>query len=252
MLLSLCLLALSASDAPVNESPAPLLEARRLADALRYEEALLEYRRYLSLPSRPARERAEALFECGFLYFVLGDEASGYSHAHEALDAWPALGLSSSAPTKQRDFFDEAQRRHALRVVLAEAPRTATDEPETVRVRLQDTERRVKRVLLRHGLSPSGPYYSVPMACTVTDCQAQIPSAPADGDHTAYYFVEALGEKGQTLALDPSPFQPRKLAVVRPRPWHSQPWAWAALGTAVIAAGAVVYLLAPPPPLPTR
>ena len=250
MLTALTWLFLLAGDAPLLEPPPSLTEARRLADALRYEEALLEYQRYLSLPQKPSRERAEALFDMGFLYWVLGDQASAFAKAEEALDLWPSLTLPPSAPSKQLSFLSQARSLRQVQVTLSEAPKEEIDEPETVRVKVEDAEQRVKKVFLRHALSLAGPFYAVEMTCESQKCHAQIPPPAGSGNYTAYYYVEGSDENGTTLATESSPFKPRKLSVVRPKPWHSQPWAWAGIGAAAIATGVVIYLLAPPLPGP--
>src|SRR5438067_2378412 len=109
--------ALGASDAPVlvalapaevsenvdaeleaagpSEIPQSLIDARRLTDELRYEEAVVEYQRYLVDRDRPVKERAKALLELGFIHLVLGDEVSAEQRATEALDLDPTLKLPS-------------------------------------------------------------------------------------------------------------------------------------------------------------
>lgn len=57
--------ALAASNAGTPQS---LLDARKLAEALRYEEAVVEYQRYLSTPERPVKERSLALFELSLIH----------------------------------------------------------------------------------------------------------------------------------------------------------------------------------------
>src|SRR4051812_9699437 len=71
------------SDPGAESTPRSLLEARRLADQLRYEEAIVEYQRYLADNDRPANERAKALLEMGFIYLVLGDESTAQRRAVE-------------------------------------------------------------------------------------------------------------------------------------------------------------------------
>src|SRR5882672_7915977 len=86
--------------------PESLASARKLADALRYEEAVVEYQRYLGVAGdRPVRERASALFELGFIHLVLGDEATASARATDALALDATLSLPPSAPARQVDFL---------------------------------------------------------------------------------------------------------------------------------------------------
>jgi hypothetical protein len=244
------------SDAPFTprlvaqvEPAGPLASARKLADALRYEEAVVEYQRYLgSAGDRPAKERAAALFELGFIQLVLGDEANAKSRATEALELDPALSLPPSAPQRQVDFLSQVRRELSSRARLTVQARQAGDGPQLVRAKLFDPERKVKRVLLRHALSANGPFWASPMRCSEDDCRAELPSPAQGGDFTAWYFVEALDAKEATVASGASAREPLQLSVVASRPWYQSPVVWGVTGAALVAAGVVLYLLATPPP----
>src|SRR5438105_11980988 len=97
-------------------APDTLASARKLADALRYEEAVVEYQRYLGgAADQPVHERAQALFELGFIHLVLGDEVTAQARATEALELEPSLQLPSSAPARQVDFLAEVRRQFLTR-----------------------------------------------------------------------------------------------------------------------------------------
>lgn len=238
----------NAAGSQLGDVPAPLLEARKLSDALRYEEAAVEYQRYLSLKDRPAKERALALFELGFVHLVLGDEATAADRANAALELDVGLTLPAGAPAREVDFLAQSRREHAQRPRIAMLPKEEKAPPSQVRVQLVDPMKRVKRLLLRHALSSQGPYWSSPMQCEPEACTGFIPP-PSDGsDFTAWYFVEALDEKQNTLAFGASATEPLQLSVVGSRAWYKSPIVWGVTGAALVAVGAVVYLLSPPPP----
>lgn len=233
--------AISAVDAQ-----AALASARKLADALRYEEAVVEYQRYLGgAADRPVRERSSALFELGFIHLVLGDEVNAQARALEALELDAALSLPPSAPARQVDFLAEVKRQFLTRTRVTLEP---GEGGQAVRARLVDPERKVRRVLLRHALSSNGPFYSIEMRCVAERCSAELPSPQQGGDFTAWYFVEALDAKQATVASAADAAQPRQLAVIGGRPWYQSPITWGIAGGALVAVGVVVYLLSPPPP----
>jgi tetratricopeptide (TPR) repeat protein len=234
--------------AGTGEAPPSLRDARHLAAQLRYEEAIVEYQRYLGDVNRPVAERALALLELGFLHQVLGDEVSAQARATQALELDPWLKLAPGAPAKQLALLESTRKKLAAQARLEVLPRAEADAPQAVRARLADPQGKVKRVLLRHALSPKGPFYSTPMRCEDQACLGDLPP-PGGGDaFTAFYYVEALAEGGETLAQAASATAPLQLSVVGRDPWFKRPWVWGATGAAVVAVAAVVYLLAPPPP----
>jgi hypothetical protein len=230
-----------------GEIPQSLSDARRLADQLRYEEAIVEYQRYLGDQNRPVSERAKALLEVGFIHLLLGDEITAEARATEALELDPNLKLAPGAPAKQSAFLDQMKKKLAGRTRLDIVPRTDTDSPQLVRARLADPQRGVKRVLIRHALSPKGPFYSSPMRCEGETCSGDIPP-PADvSAFTAFYFVEAQDQEGNTVAQAGTATEPLQLSVVGRNAWYKSPIVWGAGGAAVIAIAGVVYLLSPQP-----
>ena len=58
-----------------------------MAEQLRYEEAVVEYQRYLATPDRPIAERANALLELGFVHLVLGDQLERREPGHRGARA---------------------------------------------------------------------------------------------------------------------------------------------------------------------
>lgn len=239
---------LRATPAPQGELPRPLADARKLAEQLRYEEAVVEYQRYLAIPERPNRERAEALFELGFIHLVLGDDANADSRAMSALELDPALELPDSAPARQADFLNKARKDFLTRARIRIEPRQDADAPGFVRAKLVDPQGKVKRVLLRHALSATGPFHATPMECVGESCTGAIPPPKDATGFTAWYYVEALDAGQLTLARASSPDEPLQLAVVGGRRWYQSPVVWGAAGAAVIAIAAVVYVLSPAPP----
>ena len=115
--LAVCLAAWSTFGAE-PEIPPSLSAARRLSGELRYEEAAVEYQRYLGQPGRPSSERAVALLELGFLHFLLNDSSSGERRAMEAFELDAELRLPSGASPKERAFLDEMRQRFRSMVRL--------------------------------------------------------------------------------------------------------------------------------------
>ncbi len=231
-----------------GEVPQALVDARRLAESLRYEEAVVEYQRYLAVGERPARERAEALFELGFIQLVLGDEANADLRAANALELDPALELPESAAARQVDFLNKARKDFMTRARVSVEPRVDSDAPGFVRAKVVDPQGRVKRVLLRHALSASGPFHSTLMTCVADACTGSIPPPQDATSFTAWYYVEALDAGQLTLARAAGPDEAMQLAVVGGKRWYQNPVIWEVGGAALIAVGVVVYLLSPAPP----
>ncbi len=249
------LVLLAAADAPyrspaaanVGEVPQSLKDARRLADELRYEEAIVEYQRYLADPDRPVSERARALLELGFLHLVLEDAVNAERRTVEALELVPDIRLPAASPLKQVEFVEAVRQKLLARTRLEVLPRTGVDPPRQVAARLQDPSGRVGRVLIRHAFSPKGPFYSSPMRCQGERCVGIIPPPSEDASFTAWYYVEALDASGETLAQVAGPTEPLQLAVVGEAAWYHNPWIWAGAGAALVAAAGVVYLVSPAP-----
>jgi len=245
-LLISCLVAL-AHPSPAVEAPTPLVNARRLVDELRYEEAVVEYQRYLSQGGRPVGERARALLELGFLHSVLGDEASARGRALEGLELNPDLTLPQDAPAKLTRFLSQ-MRDELNRIVRVEAlPKTPESPPELIRVAVKDQTQRVHKVLLRHALSPNGPFYAAVMACHEAQCQAQIPPISTQASYSAWYFVEAQDKDGNALARLNSPAKPAQVPILRRSTWYKNPWVWGGTAAALLTAGAIVFLASPAP-----
>lgn len=226
--------------------PSSLIDARKMAEQLRYEEAVVEYQRYLATPDRPVAERAQAMLELGFTYLVLGDQPNAESRAIEALELDPKLAVPSTAPAKQVEFVKRMRKIFEARPKLELQQSDA--EPWIVKVKLVDPERKVTRVLLRHALTATGPFYSSDMSCEDDACSGAIPPPKDVSSFTAWYFVEGLDATQVTQAKVASPEAPLQLSVVDQKPWYTSPFVWGGLGAAMVAAGTVALLLAPQPP----
>jgi tetratricopeptide (TPR) repeat protein len=240
--------ALVVAAAPVTETPPSLLEARKLGDQLRYEEAVVEYQRYLALPERPLKERAAALLELGFIHLVLGDNANAEARAQEALELDPKLSVPASAPSKQVDFVARMRKVYLARARVELEPRKDDEPPSQVRVLLADPEKKVTRVLLRHALTATGPYASSEMSCADDACTGFIPPPKGVSSYTSWYFVEALDATNATVAKVAGPDSPLQLAVVDQKPWYTSPVVWGVTGAALVGVATVIFLLAPQPP----
>jgi tetratricopeptide (TPR) repeat protein len=234
--------------APATETPASLLEARKLNEQLRYEEAVVEYQRYLALTERPLKERAEALMELAFIHFVLGDNANAEARAQEAFEADPKFTTPASAPAKQADFIARMRKAYLSKARLEVEPRKEDDAPSQVRVLMADPEKVVARVLLRHALAPTGPFASSEMTCDGETCTGFIPPPKGASSYTSWYFVEALDATNATVARVAGAGSPLQLSVVDQKPWYTSPVVWGIAGAALVGVAAVIFLLAPQPP----
>lgn len=241
------LLAAALAAAPAT-TPASLVDARKLAEQLRYEEAVVEYQRYLATPERPVAERAAALLELGFVHLVLGDQPNAESRALEALELDPKLAVPPTAPTKLVDYLLKMRKLSLARARLEVQPRDEADPPYVVRVKVVDPERKVARVLLRHALTATGPYYSSEMSCEGQRCTGAIPPPKDATSFTAWYFAEALDATQATAARAGGPDAPLQLSVVNQKAWYTSPVVWGVTGAVMVGVAAVVFLLAPPPP----
>lgn len=231
-----------------SSTPSSLQDARKMAEQLRYEEAVVEYQRYLATPDRPVSERANALLELGFIHLVLGDQLNAESRALEALELDPKLSVPSTAPTKQVDFVGKMRRLYQSRARLELQPRDDADPPYVVKVKVVDPEKKVTRLLLRHALTATGPYYSSEMTCVDELCTGSIPPPKDVSSFTAWYFVEALDPTQLTAAKVASAESPLQLSVVDQKPWYASPVVWGVTGAALVGIATVVFLLAPQPP----
>ena len=234
--------------ATATATPSSLVDARKMAEQLRYEEAVVEYQRYLATPERPVSERANALLELGFTHLVLGDQRNAERRAIEAFELDPKLSVPSTAPTKLVDFVQKMRKLYAARARLELQQRDDADPPYVVKVKVIDPEQKVTRVLLRHALTATGPYYSSEMSCTDDLCTGSIPPPKDVSSFTAWYFVEALDPTQLTAAKVASAESPLQLSVVDQKPWYTSPVVWGVTGAALVGIAAVVFLLAPQPP----
>lgn len=229
-------------------APAPLEDAKKLAEQLRFEEAVVEYQRYLGLPDRPLAERASALIDLGFIHLVLGDATSAEARALEAFELDGKVAAPAGASTREVEFVEKMRKAFAARARVEVVPRADNEPPYLVKVRVVDPEGRVSRLLLRHALTATGPFYSTEMRCSERVCEGLIPPPRGVKSYTAWYFAEALDAKSQTLARVAGPASPLQLAVLDQRSWLENPVVWGVAGGVVVVAAAVVFLLAPAPP----
>jgi hypothetical protein len=236
-------LAFGAGDGSVTT----LQNARRLSDELRFEEAVVEYQRYLNTAGRPPGERAQVLLELGFLHGVLGDEASAKARALEALELDPGLKLPPDAPTKQVRFLEQMQKELGMRVRLELLPAPPDAPREDIRVRLTDLKGQTRRVLLRHAIAPTGPYYSTLMVCEAQECSGRIPPLRVDHSYNAWYFIEAQDAGGDTLALARSATDAMQVTVQRSGAWYKNPWVWGGTAAVLLGASAIVFFASPQP-----
>jgi len=258
--LSLTLLLLTAApDAPLRAAPAVLLSqtsaedargmlerARKLAEELRYEEAVVEYQRYLGLPDRPATERAQALLELGYIHLQLEDVTNAEQRITEALeqDAW--VRPPSGAPPKQVELLERVRAQLAARPKLEVLPREDAADPRRVRASLKDPQGKTSEVLLRHATVPDGPYRAARMACEGGTCEGELPTPGSSTNFTAWYFLEALDAQGNTLARAATPRAPLQLSVIEQRAWYESPWVYAGGAAVLIGAAAVFFVAADP------
>lgn len=237
------LLASLLAQAPVD-TPESLVKARRLAGDLRFEESAVEYQRYLGNSNRPAKERAGALFDLGFIHHLLADEVNADRRALEALELDPGFSLPPDAPQKQVAFLEKARAAFGARPRLELVPRAQEDPASRVRVRLADPAHKVRGVLLRHALSPTGPFYGLPLQCARGACTGLLPPPASVRQYTAWYFVEATDAGGNTVARAGTAESPLQLSVSEEDPWFANPWVWAGGAALVVGAAAVIYVAA--------
>ncbi|MDX2009898.1 MAG: hypothetical protein SFW67_06910 [Myxococcaceae bacterium] len=228
-------------------TPQSLLDARKLGEQLRYEEAVVEYQRYLQAPERPFKERSAALFELGFIHLVLGDEGTAQQRAVEALELDPKLSLPPGTPQKQVEFLARSRKAWLARARLEVKDRESSDAASLVRVSVSDPESKVARVLVRFSAKSAGPFSSTEATCDGEVCTAALPSPTGEPSFTAYYFVEALDAGQATIARAGGADSPFQLVVVDTRPWYQSPWVWAIAGVVIVSGAAVGYALAPGP-----
>jgi hypothetical protein len=233
---------------PTPSTPPALAEARKLSDQLRYEEAVVEYQRYLTLPERPLAERAAALMELGFLHLVLGVTSNAEARAQEAFELAPQLQPPPGAPARQVDFVERMRKAYLSRARVELVPRRDDDAPSQVRVQVADPEKVVTRVLLRHALAATGPFAAAEMRCEEEVCTGFIPTPQGAASYTAWYFVEALDPTNSTVARVAGADSPLQLSVVDRKPWYTSPVVWGVTGAALVGVATVVFLLAPQPP----
>jgi len=257
VLLPLTLWLLSAAPAPPPPStpapadiPAPpvLVQARKLAEDLRYEEAVVEYQRYLGDATRPTRERARALFELAMLHQVLADQVNALKRAMEALEHDPSLSLPPGTPAKEVSLLEAAQKQLRARVKVNLIPREESEPPSRVRAKMSDPDGRARATLLRHALSSEGPYWSSPMSCRGDLCTGDLPQATGSSAYTAWYYVEANDSEGNTLARAAGPDSPMQVVVQLDKPWFSNPLIWVGGAVVLVGTAGVVYAVSKPTP----
>jgi hypothetical protein len=230
-----------------QEEPESLRSARRLAAELRYEEAVIEYQRYLAAgQGRPTAERARALLELGFLHRVLRDEPNASARAQQALELDPEFALPKEAPARQQQFLADARAQFRARPRLELLTGLDAAQPARVRASLQDEQGKVAQVWLRFAHRSDGPYQGVRMACAQGTCAATLRAPEKAMSFTAWYFVEAQDEEATTVARAGSPEAPQRLSVLQREPWHHSPWVWGPAGVLLVGAAAIVYLTAAP------
>jgi hypothetical protein len=235
-----------AQAATSGEAQADLAHARELAAALRYEEAVVEYQRYLGHPNRPSAERARALLELGFIHLLLDDTVNAEQRTTEALelDAW--VRPPEDAPKKQVDLLERVRAKLAARPRLELLPREEANRPQRVRATLKDPQGKASEVLLRHAPVAGGPYRAAPMVCQEGTCEGELPSPTRAASFTAWYFVEALDAQGNTVARAANPLAPLQLSVIEQKPWYESPWVYAG-GAALVVGAASVFFIASDP-----
>jgi hypothetical protein len=229
-----------------GEAQADLARARELAGALRYEEAVVEYQRYLGDTERPSAERAQALLELGFIHLLLDDAVNAEQRTTEALelDAW--VRPPADAPQKQKDLVERVRAKLAARPKLEVLPREDASRPQQVRASLKDPQAKASEVLLRHAPVRGGPYRATPMVCREGTCEGELPSPTRAASFTAWYFVEALDAQGNTVARAANPLAPLQLSVIEQKPWYESPWVYAG-GAALVVGAASVFFIASDP-----
>jgi hypothetical protein len=242
-----CVLLAAAPPPPDGPVPPVLAQARKLAEDLRFEEALVEYQRYLGDATRPPRERAQALLELALLHQALRDEVNALKRAIEALELSPTLSLPPGAASKQVALLDQARKQLRGRVRLELVPRAEAEPPSRVRARLTDPERRSRQVLLRHALAADGPYWSASMSCQSDECAGDIPQPAGADAYQAWYYVQANDAQGNTLAQAAGPASPMQVYVRYDRPWYSNPWVWVGGAALMVSAGTLAYVATRPP-----
>jgi len=228
------------------EAPDPLAHARRLSGELRYEEAVVEYQRYLGMSGRPVAERARALIELGFIHLVLGDERNAQARAFEALELDPSLRLPSEAPSRLGRFLSSMREQFEARTVVEVLPPEDPDAPQRIRARIGDRGGRVAQVLLRHAMGSEGPYYAQQMRCEGAVCVGEIPPPRDAAAYTAWYFVEANDAEGNTLARGASPSAPLRVSIVNKAAWYANPWVYAGGAAALVGGAAVFFAVSSP------
>ncbi len=240
------LLAVSAlAVAQVSNAPDPLQNARRLSGELRYEEAVVEYQRYLALSDRAMTERSRALLELGFIHLVLGDALNAEARAFEALELDPTLKLQADEPTRLEKFLGDMRSRFEARTRIEILPPEDPNAPQRIRARVKSPGGLAKQVLLRHALGSTGPWYAQPMRCSGELCVAEIPAPQGPRTFTAWYYVEANDAEGNTVGRGASPQTPLRVSIREDIAWYRSPWVYAGGAAALVGGAAMYFLLSP-------
>lgn len=232
------------ADAPTAVAPG-LVQARKLAEDLRFEEAVVEYQRYLGDSTRPARERAQALFELAVLHQVLADQVNALKRAVDALELNPSFQLPPGTPAKQVALLETAQKQLRSRVKVDLVPREESEPPSRVRAKMSDPEHRARTLQLRHALAPEGPYWSSAMNCRGDQCVGDLPQVASSG-YTAWYYLEANDSEGNTLARAAGPDSPMQVVVQIDKPWFSNPLVWVGASAVLVGAAGAVFVISQP------
>jgi hypothetical protein len=233
------------ADAPTAVAPG-LVQARKLAEDLRFEEAVVEYQRYLGDSTRPARERAQALFELAVLHQVLEDQVNALKRAVEALEVNPSFQLPPGTPAKQVALLEAAQKQIRSRVKVDLIPREESEPPSRVRAKMSDPDHRTRAMLLRHALASEGPYWASPMNCRGDQCVGDLPPGGGTSTYTAWYYVEANDSEGNTLARAAGPDAPMQVVVQVDKPWFTNPLVWVGASAVLVGAAGAVFLASQP------
>ncbi|MBX5483071.1 MAG: hypothetical protein IRZ16_14695 [Myxococcaceae bacterium] len=231
-----------AAEGGTVDPDSPLANARRLAEELRFEEAVVEYQRFLAQPELPTAERARATFELAFIQLVLGDERSAQMRAQEALELDPSLRLPDDAPAREQKFFKAMRADFESRTRLEVLPPGDPDAPQRIRARLVDPRKKAHAVMLRHALSANGPYFGQRMNCVGEICEAEIPLPRDTQALSVWYYVEANDAEGNTIARSGNTTTPLRVSIVARDPWYRSPWVYAGGAAAIVAAAAVFFV----------
>jgi hypothetical protein len=234
-----------------------LKKGQEMFDDQRYEESIQTLTAAVMRPDISKEQKVGVFKLLAYNYIVLQRNDEADAAVCGLIGADPGFELPDTESPRFRDFFKQVRDKRGkecaqaakpapeaavVKIVHAAPSQADAGAPVAVTGTLEDPDARVAKMVLYHRAGSSGAFGKATVKYAMLKFSGEIP-AESVAEPLVEYYLEALDEKGATVAQRGDASAPLRIAVEGATPLVENPWFWVPIGVGVAAAVAVTVVV---------